>query len=448
VAQNATYAPLPAGGLPPNEVAVLFLAHKPGTAHGLGISLECPVTPAVVVDTAVHHSGRGKAFEIVADTPITAYDIMPYGGAPSFLPSASLLVPRTAWGDNYVAVSPHFSSNGGQLWVMLVGLQDATTVDVVPPVALPGGTGVNQAPANVLTSFTLGAGEILQWMNGDPTGAVFQASAPVGMWTGNTYLRVGSATTGSGGGQDAAHQQMPPISALGDQYVGGHIVTRLSSSAPESVPYRVMGVVDGTLLTWDPMPSGAPAAVDAGQALEFETTAPFVVTSQDEDHPFILTQYMPGTPGTSTLQDCSPTPPAGFISCGLGDEEWVVLLPPKQFLSNYVFFADPTYATTNLVLTRVRGPDGFQDVSLDCMGTVSGWQPVGSSGDYEIAHVDLFRAGVGASPGCDTSRHVATSEGAFGAIVWGTDYYASYGYPAGGNVGVINDVVIVPEPPN
>lgn len=201
VAQGTTYAPLPAGGLPPNEVAVLFLSHRPGTQHGLGSSLECPVAPAVLLDTAVHQSGRGKAFELVSDTPITAYDIMPYGGAPSFLPSASLLVPRTAWGDNYVAVSPHSSSNGGQQWVMLVGLQDGTTVDVVPPVTLPAGTGVNQAPANVVSSYSLGAGEILQWMNGDPTGAVFQASAPIGMWTGNTYLRVGSATTGTGGGR-------------------------------------------------------------------------------------------------------------------------------------------------------------------------------------------------------------------------------------------------------
>lgn len=34
--------------------------------------------------------------------------------------------------------------------------------------------------------------------------------------------------------------------------------------------------------------------------------------------------------------------------------------------------------------------------------------------------------------------------GAFGITVWGTDYYASYCYPAGGNVGAINNVVVSP----
>jgi hypothetical protein len=122
------------------------------------------------------------------------------------------------------------------------------------------------------------------------------------------------------------------------------------------------------------------------------------------------------------------------------------MLPPEQFLSRYVFFTDPTYATTNVVITRVRGAQGFADVDISCLGTVTGWQPVGTSGDYEVAHVDLVRGGSGVQPACATSRHEASSEGAFGVMVWGTDYYASYGYPAGGNIGTINDVVIVPVP--
>ena len=307
VAQATQYMPLPALGLPPGEVAVLFLSHKPGAAHSLGSSLECPITPAVTIDTAAHNSGVATAFEVISDTPITGYDIMPYGGAQSYLPSASLLYPRTAWGTNYYAIAPANPSLGQQ-WLLVVGTADNTTVEIVAPVTLPAGTGVPAATANTLTPITLGAGELVQWMGADPSGSVLQSSAPIGVWGGNTYLRVPSATSSGGGAQDSAHQQIPPISALGSEYVGGGVVSRLSSLSPESVPYRLLGVVDGTQLTWDPPVGSAPATLDAGQVVEMETASLVRVSSQDEDHPFAFSQYMPGCPGV-TIAGCGPSPP-------------------------------------------------------------------------------------------------------------------------------------------
>src|SRR5262249_1375410 len=41
---------------------------------------------------------------------VSAYDILPYGGALSYLPSAELLLPTTAWGTNYVAAGPQPST--------------------------------------------------------------------------------------------------------------------------------------------------------------------------------------------------------------------------------------------------------------------------------------------------------------------------------------------------
>jgi hypothetical protein len=125
----------------------------------------------------------------------------------------------------------------------------------------------------------------------------------------------------------------------------------------------------------------------------------------------------------------------------LGDEDWINLVPAQQFLQRYVFFTDPTYATTNLVIVRARGTDGFEDVTVECLGVVDGWEPVGSAGKYEVSYVDLVR---GNQPlkDCATSRHVASSQGPFGVVVWGTDWAASYGYPAGGNLTSINEVVV------
>ncbi|MFT3766177.1 MAG: IgGFc-binding protein [Minicystis sp.] len=268
------------------------------------------------------------------------------------------------------------------------------------------------------------------------------------MFTGSTYLQVATQTSPSGGGEDSAHQQIPHIKALGSEYVAPGVVTRLASLGPESVPYRLLGVVDGTTLTYDPAPPpNAPTSLQAGQVAEFETTSIFVVRSQDDDHPFGLTHYMPGTPLGNSRDGCGPQKPfPGLTECDLGDEDWVNILAPKQFLQRYVFFTDPTYGTTNLVITRAKGANGFSEVSIDCLGgNVTGWQNVDGAGKYQVAYVDLVR---GAQPiaQCTGSRHEAKSAGQFGVIVWGTDYFASYGYPAGGNAGSINNVSVPPVP--
>jgi len=432
---NIAYNPVPSSGVPPGEVAILFLSHEPGAMHQLGTPLTCPVTPAYVKDAAVFGSGQGKAFHVVSDTPITAYDILPYGGAQSYLPSASLLFPSTAWGTNYYVVAPHPQGNGS-LWMLLVGSTDATSVTVA-------------SPGNPTTmTYTVNAGETIQWIGQDPTGTVLQSTQPVGVFTGSTYLQVATATSPGGGGEDSAHQQIPHIKALGSEYVAPSIVTRLATLQPESVPYRVLGVVDGTTLSYDPVtPPGAPTTLSAGQVAEFETTSIFVVRSQDDDHPFGVTQYMPGTPLGQSRSGCGPQAPfPGLTECDLGDEDWVNLLAPRQFLQRYVFFTDPTYGTTNLVLTRVKGANGFEDVTVDCLGgAVSGWQAVDGAGKYQVAYVDLVRGAVPIAQ-CNGSRHEAKSKGQFGVMVWGTDYFASYGYAAGGNVGSINNIIVPPVP--
>jgi hypothetical protein len=121
------------------------------------------------------------------------------------------------------------------------------------------------------------------------------------------------------------------------------------------------------------------------------------------------------------------------------------MLPPAQFLSKYVFFTDPTYSTTNLVFARVKTNQVFKDVTLDCLGTLSGWKAVGQ--DYEITNVDLIRGGM-KNASCDNGPHTAWSDGAFGLMVWGIDEYSSYAYPAGGSIAPINAVVVPPMNPN
>ena len=75
---------------------------------------------------------------------------------------------------------------------------------------------------------------------------------------------------------------------------------------------------------------------------------------------------------------------------------------------------------------------GVLFLTVDCVGEVSGWTAVDAAHAYEVANVDLVRAGVGVGS-CVNGHHVASSAAPFGVVVWGTDAYASYAYPAGGN---------------
>ena len=127
---------------------------------------------------------------------------------------------------------------------------------------------------------------------------------------------------------------------------------------------------------------------------------------------------------------------------GQGDTDWIFLVPPAQFFNQYSFFTDPTYGITEVTLVRVAGDDGFADVELGCMGAVSGWEAYDGEGQYEVAHVTLYRNGEDDTYDCDTSQHSATSDEPFGLVVWGTDRDASYGYAAGGGAAAINDVEI------
>jgi hypothetical protein len=233
---------------------------------------------------------------------------------------------------------------------------------------------------------------------------------------------------------DSAHQQIAPVRATGHEYVAVRYTGR-NGGSNEAPPWRIVGMVAGTELTWEPSkPTNAPSALGLGEVVEFAATGPFVVRSQDSDHPFYLGAYMTG----------------GVPFNGEGDPEWVNVIPPQQYLDNYVFFTDPTYPQTSLVVVRTRSKvDGsFAAVNLDCLGELDGWQPVG---DYEYTRVQLVSGNFQSNGNCVNGRHVMSSNWPFGVTVWGwgtteQTRQVSYAYPAGAGFQPINEIVIPPTP--
>jgi hypothetical protein len=355
---SITYQPLPGGKLPAGKVAILFLAdwQSGGVYH-------CPVgiTAANTTDMVGSESTAVlDAFNITTDAPVVAYDIWPYGGSLTFIASATLLIPTSAWDTNYLTIdawaAPSWASSSQAAYpvTQIVAMQAGTTVTISPTVAIVGGTGVAATGKGQPHTYNLNAGQVLQFKQAEElNGSAVQSNYPIGVWGGHACMDIDYTDTWC----DAAHQQLFPIKAMGNQYVAVKYKDR--SSNVENPPWRIMGVVDGTTLSYFPnKPTGAPSTINSGQVLKFNTGTPFVVQSQDPQHPFYMSGHMTGQ---ST---------AG-IDMATGDPEFVNVIPPAQFLPRYVFMTDPTYAFTELVL--VRGPDAnnnLQDVNLDCLGVV------------------------------------------------------------------------------
>ncbi|MDC0718778.1 IgGFc-binding protein [Nannocystis bainbridge] len=430
--EGISYAPYdPGAGLPVGQVALVFLS------RGTGDNPDCPAPAGVAAETEVVGTGRGKGFRITTDRPVAAYQMLPYGGGSVAITSATLMLPTSVWDTNYVVVNAYAQSvavpAARPLWAIVAG-EDGTEVTLDPKVAVVGGPDVAAGAAGVPIQYTLDRGETIQFaQSAELTGSPLVANKPVGVFGGASCFNVPVGASYC----DGAHQQIPPIKALGSAYVAVRYKNRLAMGVEETPPWRLVGTVDGTMLTWEPgKPAGAPDTLSLGQVAEFAAAGPFTVRSQDSEHPFYFAGYMTG----------------GQLHDNRGDPEWVNVIPSEQYLDRYVFFTDPTYSETSLVVVRRKQDGAYADVTLGCAGVLDGWAAVDD--EHEYTRVDLVTGNFEDVGGCSNGRHEISSANPIGVTVWGwgspesVDFYTlnvSYAYPAGAAIRPINDVTIMPQ---
>lgn len=414
--------------IPPGQLAIAFLAEavysKPPEYF-----VACPVQPATS-DFQYADSHVSDAFQLVTDVPVIATDIYPYGGADSHVTSAALLLPVTAWGTQHFAVTPadqliedfppEFPNFALNPYVQLISNDDDTEIALTPSVTVEGVAGVfPYTQARMTTRFRLRAGKVLQLSPGEQlTGSTIVSTRPIAVLAGHPCQNKPGNVTAC----DSMHLQLLATSLYSSRAVGVRYPSRVPGEDEETL-WRIIAAADGTRLTWSPaQPDGGPSTLNKAQSVEFSAAGPFVVESQDAQHPLLLTEFMTG--GTGHL--------------GRGDPEWVPVVAPEQWLARYVFFTDPTYSQTSLVFTREEGPGGaFEPVTLDC-GPALQWQPIAGT-PFEYAVLSWARADQSA---CADGVHTASSKAPFGLTVWGTEHYTSYGFPAGMGVRPLNTVSI------
>ena len=136
------------------------------------------------------------SFHIETDAPVAAYSIFPYGGESGKYPTATVLLPVSAWDKTYIAVEAgRFGLTGeprlDERTVEIVANEDGTEVTMRPGEAILQGRGSTPAPAGLPVKWTLSRGEVLQ-IRQRPllTGSPIVANKPVGMFGGSscTYM--------------------------------------------------------------------------------------------------------------------------------------------------------------------------------------------------------------------------------------------------------------------
>ncbi len=416
------------GPIPPGESIVLFIAGPSGLPPPFSgyNRVSCPdgVAPVIEEGRALDRTGIGSSLHLTASAPVSAVAIYPFGGASSWIPAATLLMPVVTWAKEHVLIDG-WETSLGKPASQIVASEDGTELTIIAKEALQDGLDVKGGPADTPLKYVLDKGQYLQiHQNQSLVGSIVLSNKPTTIFGGHSCAFVPAKTSAC----DMLWQQIPSFEQWGSEYVG--VGYRQRTSTPhELMPYRIVAAKDGTRLDYDPViPPGAPTEMNAGDVATFPVSVneQFVVRTQDAEHPIYMAAYMQGGSG-------------GYHGSrnllGHGDPEFVNVVPAGQWRSSYSFYADPTYKETSLVVIRGKQRDKFEDVWLECAGTLEGWTPIGTRGEYEFVRVDLQRdGGPGQSFGdkvCQTGLHRMKSEGPFTATLWGWAMYASYAYPGG-----------------
>lgn len=385
-------------------------------------------------------TSTGDAFRISSSGPVVAYSAVPYAGSGASS-SYSLLLPTSRWGTEYVALNAYAASEqveagaGGKPSLNILAQEDNTRVTMIPRVDVLGSDTVPAGVRDEVYTVTLNRGQYLQITQPEElTGSPLASDKPIAVWGAHSCMNIPVATHAC----DSAHQQLPPTPAMGTQYVGVRYPNRSSALEPERPPWRVVGAVDETELIWSgTFEESMPTTLAAGEVFEFQHEGGFVVASQDDEHPFYLGQYM--TSATHVAERAQ-----------VGDPEWVNVVPTDQYLQRYLFFTDPTFPETHLVVVRKPNLSGeYADVTLGCSGVLDGWQDVG---EFQVTTRQIGTGYFEGVNGCANGVQTLESEGLFTVTAWGwgnetvtaaTDTnsaFNSYAFPAAVGLRTINKV--------
>ena len=176
---------------------------------------------------------------------------------------------------------------------------------------------------------------------------------------------------------------------------------------------RIVGVVDGTALAYNPPVPGACASVEAGQVCEVLLTGKVEVVTQDAAHPILVAQYMRGSQ--------SGGEPVGDPAMGL-------VTPQAQALTEMRFSVHGLGAATKSPFVNIVTPTAaLGALTLDGAAVNPGL----------FAQIGTTAYSGGAVP-VAAGAHVLGGGAPFTAMVYQAGVNSSYLYPAASGLAVVN----------
>ena len=345
------------------------------------------------------------AYRLRTDRPVTVYQYNPLEYQASgftYTNDASLLLPVTAWSGNYRVMARNTWSGYPGLYAVTAS-EDNTTVTATPSATgavIRAGGGI---AADGTGTVVLNQGDVLQVFSGtagggpdgaDVTGTLITADKPVQVIGGHTCTDIPYNVTWC----DHLEESMPPLETVATEYFVAAPLINASTTKQRQV--RVLATAPNTTLTYDP-PQGAPTQLtNAGDYIDFNSTADFKIIGSE---PILVAEYMVGQAAGG----------------GTGDPAFTMSVAAAQYRDSYLFHAPLSYEANYVNITAPTGTP----VTLDG-NAVGGWIPLGASG------FDLARVQLDAGP-ASNGNHQIDAPLPFGINVYGYGQYTSYWYPGG-----------------
>jgi hypothetical protein len=292
-----------------------------------------------------------KAYKITSDLPIVAYQFNPLDNVDVFSNDASLLIPRTAFGDDYYALSwptldrrtPAPGVHNFYGYFTIVAWEDGTQIELKPTVAVQASATQTTIAAGATANFTLNAFEVLQLQ-----AEVGNATFP-GDLTGTHITSPNGKTFGVFGGHEAAAfgETTSPDPAYPSRCCADHLeemlfpsqtwgkafaIARSKKRTNEPDVLRIMAQKSATTMTITPAPvSGncATTILNAGQFCEIKIMDHTEIVANE---PILIGHY---------LQSSTWYGLGGQL--GNGDPSMAIAVPTEQFRKDYTILVPSQY---------------------------------------------------------------------------------------------------------
>ena len=364
--------------------------------------------------------GAGKAIHVVSDKPVVVFAHI----IRSARSGASLILPVTVWGKEYIAPSMGTTGNSnsyGEICVM-ASLPN-TQIEITPSKATRSGR-----PAGVPFTVTLlNVGDVyqLQFLNKEDLSGTKVRSIATGQG-GCVPIAVFSATTWSAftcnnaSGGDNLYQQLFPTGTYGKQFLTGPLKKVATSATDNNTDIIRVYVTDPATVvtrTLNGTVSTLTGLVASGNYYEYTSSVPTLIQA---DKPVQVVQYVAsqncGSPQTNS------------------DPEMIVLSAVEQTINDITVFS----AHQSFV------PSGQSQITTHYINVI---MKTANAGTFRINGV-LPTATFTAIPGTsysylkeDVTARAATNpvfqlkaDSGFNALAYGFGSVESYGYNAGTNV--------------